>query len=124
MIDEKTVTRMAKELEALLAEKCGQTSGPFALRLKRGVRRAPRSVRHAAVSFAQTFTQMGHPKLARLMDASKVDDQYDILRSYLRGIDVADRRKGLLLSVLGSVSFSLLAMLALLLIFLRWRGYL
>jgi len=115
---------MAQELETLLAEKHGLSSGPLSRRLTKGLRRAPRAVKRAADGFVQAQIQMGNPKLMRLMDKAQVESQFQTLRDHLRAIDVADRRKGLVLSLLGSLGFNLIAVAAILVILLVWRGFL
>lgn len=124
MIEQKAFMRMAQELETLLAEKHGLSSGPLSRRLTKGLRRAPRAVKRAADGFVQAQIQMGNPKLMRLMDKAQVESQFQTLRDHLRAIDVADRRKGLVLSLLGSLSFNLIAVAAILVILLVWRGFL
>jgi len=124
VIEQKAFMRMAQELETLLAEKHGLSSGPLSRRLTKGLRRAPRAVKRAADGFVQAQIQMGNPKLMRLMDKAQVESQFQTLRDHLRAIDVADRRKGLVLSLLGSLGFNLIAVAAILVILLVWRGFL
>lgn len=124
MIEPKAFLKMEYELAQLLAQKHGLTKGLFELRLKKALHRAPRAVQQAADGFLQARTQMGHPKLMRLMDPAKAEADFQTLRTHLRAIDVADRRKGLVLGILGSVSFNLLVVAVALLIWLLWRGYL
>lgn len=124
MIEQDSFHRMTTELEHLLAQKHGLTSGLFETRLRKALRRAPRKVRAAEERFVQVSVQMGNPKLMRLMDPAVLEADFQLLRAHFRAIDVADRRKGLVLGVLGSVGFSLLAVAALLIIFLVWKGYL
>jgi len=124
VIEQKAFMRMEQELEKLLAEKHGLNSGMLSRRLKKGLRRAPRAVKRAGDGFIQAQIQMGNPKLMRLMDETLVQSQFQTLRDHLRLIDVADRRKGLILSLLGSLSFNLIAVAAILVILLVWRGYL
>jgi IS4 transposase len=69
-------------------------------------------------------THVGHPKLMMQVDAVEVERAYRTLRQHLKTVDVKDRRKGAVLSLLGSLSFNLLAVLALLLLVLVWRGFL
>lgn len=124
MIEQKAFLKMEAELEQLLAEKHGLRSGRFELRMAKALRRAPRAVRQASDRFVATRVQMGNPKLMRLMEPEGIKEDFQTLRAHFRSIDVGDRRKGVFLSILGSLSFSLLVVFALLMIWLIWRGYL
>ncbi len=115
---------MESALDKLMAEKTGQKAGPFDLRLDKSLRRAPGAVKKAAEGFKQARLQAGHPKLMHMVDAAQLEMQFAALTEYLSAIDVADRRKGLILSILGSVSFNLLAVFIALMVWLVWRGYL
>ena len=44
------------------------------------------------------------------------------LETHLKSIDLADRRKGFFLGVLGTMAFNILLLAALLFAVLRWRG--
>ncbi|MGH1355797.1 MAG: hypothetical protein ACRBBS_12050 [Thalassovita sp.] len=124
MIEQKTLLRMEAELEKLMAEKMGQKDGPFDKRLAKSLHRAPNAVKKAAEGFKQARLQAGHPKLMHIVDGDRFQAQFAILAEYLAAIDVADRRKGLILSTLGSVSFNLLVVFIALMVWLVWRGYL
>ena len=115
---------MQAQLTKLMAEKMGQTDGPFDVRLTKSLRRAPRSVKKAAEGFRQSVLQVHHPKLMHMVDGEKLETQFATLAEYLSAIDVSDRRRGLILSTLGSISFSLLAVFVALMVWLVWRGYL
>ncbi|CUH67387.1 hypothetical protein TL5118_02170 [Thalassovita autumnalis] len=124
MIDQQALTRMESELNELLAEKFGLSSGPLTARLQRLGRRVPGYVRRAAQVLVEAGAHVGHPKLMMQVDAAEVERAYRTLRQHLKTVDVKDRRKGAVLSLLGSLSFNLLAVLALLLLILVWRGFL
>ena len=64
-----------------------------------------------------------NPKLARRLDAPALKAAYDGLSAHLGAIDVADRRKGKLLSLAGSIAFNLLVVIVGFLVWLWWRGY-
>jgi hypothetical protein len=115
---------MEAELDRLMAEKTGQKDGPFEIRLAKSLRRAPGAVTKAAEGFTQARQQAGHPKLMRMIDSDQLQAQFATLTEYLSAIDVADRRKGLILSTLGSISFNLLVVFIVLMVWLVWRGYL
>jgi hypothetical protein len=115
---------MESALDKLMAEKTGQKDGSFDLRLDKSLRRAPAAVKKAAEGFKHARQQAGHPKLMRMLDSDQLQAQFATLTEYLSAIDVADRRKGLILSTLGSISFNLLVVFIVLMVWLVWRGYL
>ena len=74
---------------------------------------------------------MDHPKLRTMVDQSKFERAHKALISHLKTIDPVlktidpvERRKTRILGVLGVISFNLILVVAALLIFLMWRGYL
>lgn len=115
---------MEAQLSRLMAEKMGQKDGPFDKRLAKSLRRAPSAVKKAAQGFGQARLQAEHPKLRHQVDGPRLEAQFATLSEYLAQIDVTDRRKGLILSTLGSVAFSLLVVFAAFMAWLIWRGYL
>lgn len=73
---------------------------------------------------AQATQFMGHPKLRLMIDEAKIEKAHKDLITHLKKIDPSERRKDRVLSILGSVSFSLIAVAAGLFAYLLWRGYL
>lgn len=73
---------------------------------------------------AQATELMAHPKLRLMVDEHKVEKAHRNLITHLETLDPSERRKGFILSVLGSVSFSLIAVLGALVCCLMWRGFL
>ena len=67
---------------------------------------------------------MDHPKLRTMVDQSKFEKAHKALINYLNTIDPVERRKTRILGVLEVISFNLILVVAALLIFLMWRGYL
>lgn len=72
----------------------------------------------------QATKLMGHPKLRLMIDEVRVEKAHKNLITHLKTIDPSVRRKDRVLSVLGSISFSLIAVSAALFAYLLWRGYL
>lgn len=117
------ITLRAAELHALLQAKLGVKGRSLEQALKRAEHHLPRRLRHegAAIVAAQKMAQ--NPKLARRMDVAALKRAHDDLSAHLRQIDVADRRKGQVLSLAGSVAFNLLVVSVGFLVWLVWRGY-
>lgn len=115
--------RMATQLNALLDEKLGLRKGPLAQRARRAGRRLPARVRAALLRVAEAETMSAHPKLAQRIDAVTVRRARAEAEAHLKTIDPADRRLGVILGALGGLAFNVLLFLALLLVVLRWQGF-
>ncbi|MDX1781298.1 MAG: hypothetical protein R3256_08265 [Thalassovita sp.] len=115
--------RKQAELKRLLENKFGVSSGDLISRMRKVGRRAPKRAHVAARVISEAHVHAGHPKLRRFIDEAAVDHAFITLRGYLKSVDVADRRKGMVLDVLGALSFNLMLAMALLMAFLRWRGW-
>lgn len=118
----ETIEAQAQDLRELLAKRLGLRSGSLAQRVVKAGRQLPVGVRNDIAAVAEAETMAQHPKIGRRMDPKSTLAAYERAAAFLQAIDVKDRRKGLLLSMLGSAAFSLLAVIALLVIVLRWRG--
>lgn len=64
-----------------------------------------------------------NPRLARQIDAAEVERDYRGVVAYLRGIDVADRRRARILSLAAALAANLIAVAVMFLLWLWWRGY-
>ena len=122
MIDEQEILRQVALLEERLNDKLGISSGTLAKQLKHAGRRLPRRLRNAGKAITDAQKLIGHPKLSRQIDGAKVTSALTDLFAHLDTIDPMDRRKGIALNLLGSLAFNLLALSALVLGVLRWRG--
>lgn len=123
-MDMQELTRLEQELEGLLSAKFGRSKAPLAKRLPRIGRRLPGFARAAGEVLITARPRLGHPKLAMQVDAAEVKRAHRVLKAHLEGIDVKDRRKGAVLSLLGSLSISLIGVVAILILVLIWRGFL
>lgn len=110
-----------EEIRALLKER-EHASGDLAAALKRARRRLPRRVYRQGLRLAEALPLLEHPKLRLTVEEKPLRGAARELRAHLEQIDLADRRKGFWLGILGSIGFSVLAVLALLIVVLRWRG--
>ncbi|MEQ9695116.1 hypothetical protein [Shimia sp. SDUM112013] len=86
-------------------------------------RRMPKHMHGHAAILVEAEQFAGHPKLRMAVDPAKVDKAYAALHAHFETVDVWDRRKGTILSVLGSISLGLLTLAAAIVIVLRWRGF-
>lgn len=117
-----TIESQADSLRTLLGNRLGLRRGSLARRVAKAGRRLPTGIRNDISAVAEAEAMARHPKLGRRMDPKVTSGAYERAATFLRAIDVKDRRKGMILSILGSVAFNILAVITLLIIVLRWRG--
>lgn len=112
----------AEALRALMAKRLGLKRGSLTRRVAKAGRMLPQGVRHDIAIVAEAEQMARNPKLATRLDANATKSAYDRAATHLKAIDVVDRRKGIALSMLGSMAFNFLAAITLLIVVLRWRG--
>lgn len=117
-----TIQQMADRVSALMEERMSVKGQGLAAKLKRAGRRLPHRVREAAGRLAESAHLSQHPRLLLQIDEARVAEDYDTCVRYLTALDVWDRRKGVLISLVGSIVLSLLTAGALLAAFAYWRG--
>lgn len=123
MQETQDINAKIEAVQALLNEKFGVRKRALGKMLRSTGRRLPRRLRSRARVLVQAQELTAHPKLARRVDLAAVKQAHDEIAAHLRGIDVADRRKGAALSMAGSVAFNVLAVAVVFVGFLWWRGY-
>lgn len=99
-----------------------QASGDLVAALKKARRRLPRRIFNQGMLLAQAAPLMDHPKLRLTLDEPALRKSALEVSTFLKAIDLADRRRGRALDILGSVAFSVLTVIVLLLVVLHWRG--
>lgn len=114
-------TRIAG-ITALMHAKLGGRGSSLRAALGRAGRRLPRRIRSQARLLAEAEPFAHHPKLRLTLDDAALSKAAGEVEAHLNAIDLADRRKGWWLGMLGGMAFNLLAFLALLVVVLRWRG--
>lgn len=122
MIDYDTFQRQVEALMALLKRKLGARGGTLETRLHRAGRRLPKAMHRAGGEIVKAQSQIAHPKLARFLDAGKIDGAFTTLTTHLEAYDTADRRKGAVLGMLGALVFNLILVIVVLVAVLRWQG--
>jgi hypothetical protein len=118
----QTIDAQAQGLRDLLASRLGLRHGTLARRLAKAGRRLPMGVRNDISAVAEAESMAQHPKIGRRMDPKMTHAAYERAAAFLQAIDVKDRRKGIALSILGSIAFNILVVITLLIVVLRWRG--
>lgn len=112
-----------KALEGLRA-KLGVRAGTLPRAMKRAGRRMPREAHRAADVLASAKSQASHPRLSRLIDETSVTAAQTVFEAHLNNIDPKKRRTDRILSMLGTQAFNVLAVGALFIAVLYWRGFL
>ena len=122
MTESTTTSHLTADLETRLAEKLGIKRGALTERLRRTGRHLPRWIHKDAQVLMHAQTLDAHPKLRRRLDKAQLVAAHGRIVRHLDGIDTKERRKSFWLGILGSLAFKLLAVVALVLVVLRWRG--
>lgn len=97
--------------------------GDFASVLKKRRRSLPRRVYRQGLQLAAAEPILRHPHLQMTVDEVPLRRAAKELRDHLESIDVADRRWGRVLDVLGSMGFAVLVVIGMLIFVLRLRGF-
>ncbi|MFC4213968.1 hypothetical protein [Pseudophaeobacter arcticus] len=111
-----------EEVQELLKSHAA-ASGDLAAALGKARRQLPRRIYKQGMRLADALPMLEHPKLRQTQDEKSLKKAAREVKNHLRKIDAADRRKGRVLEILGSMAFSVLVVFVLLLIVLRWRGF-
>ncbi|NIZ14033.1 hypothetical protein [Phaeobacter sp. HF9A] len=106
-----------------LLDKRLKLSGPLPEALPRARRYLPHRLRKAAQELLAAQECFENPRIARTLDEDRLVKKARSLKAYLAGIDLRDRRKGRLLDLGATIGFALLSVIALLVLVLRWRGF-
>jgi len=116
-----SITEDIAEIRELLKTR-EHVSGALADALKKARRRLPRRIYNQAMLLAKAEPLMQHPKLRLTLDEPALRKSAGEVSGYLKSVDLADRRKGRALTILGSMAFSVLAVVVLMVAVMRWRG--
>ena len=110
-------------IERLLAAKLGLKRGPLGYRAAKAGRRLPVSVRRDLAELGEAAHLAGHPLLRLGLDPEKLSAAAARSEAHLEAIDVSDRRKGWVLSLLAVNAVNLMLLAVLILVLLSWRGF-
>ncbi len=123
MISDKDMAARSHRLRALLQQKLGVKGRDLSQSLRHAGRRLPRGLRNRGAALLRAEALARNPKTARQVDATAVQRDYEAMRQYLEGLDVAHMRRTRLLSVTAAVAANVLAVMVLFVAWLWWRGY-
>ena len=122
MIDPNAFQSRVAKLQTALSDKMRVRGATFEQQLRRAERRLPRRQRRAAATILGAQDWMAHPKLARVLDLSRVNKAFSELAAHLDSIDPAEERKTALLRLVGVIVLRLLGLAVLIYAILRWQG--
>tara|TARA_R110002095_G_scaffold210915_3_gene198509 strand:+ start:533 stop:907 length:375 start_codon:yes stop_codon:yes gene_type:complete len=123
MNSHKEITAKAEALRRQLHIKLGVQAQDLEQALRKAGRRLPRRVRGQGARLVAAQKMAGNPKLARQMDGPALSRAYTAVHDHLKAIDVADRRRGMLLSLAAAIALNILVVSGAFLVWLWWRGY-
>ena len=115
-------SQIAQTVE-LLRAKLGVKDKTLTASVRKAKRRLPRRVYKQALLLSKAEPMADHPKLRLVLDTPKLARASQEVQDYLTAIDLADRRWGRFVGMLGGLAFNLLALIVLILIFLWWQGF-
>lgn len=118
-----TIQQMADRVSALLEQRLKVTGSTLEIKVKRAGSKLPRRVRDAAEAMVQAQEMAQSPKLLMQVDPEAVAIAYDICVRHLNGVNLSERRKGMILDIAARIAFALLVVGVLLVAVLYWRGY-
>lgn len=119
-----TVQQMADRVAMLMEQRMNIAGKGLRDKLKRGGRRLPRKIRREAEYLAEVAELAMHPKVQLMLDDARIAAAYDACVRYLNPLGAADRFRGALLGVGGSIAFALVVVVAGTIGVLVWRGLL
>jgi hypothetical protein len=123
MITDKDMAVKSRKLRGLMQEKLGVRGRDLAHSLRRAGRRLPKRVRNHGAALMRAEVLAHNPKTARQVDVAAVEQSYEVVRSHLEALDVVELRKARFLGVTAAVAANLIAVAAMFIVWLWWRGY-
>ena len=115
-------SRIAQTIQ-LLRKKLGVRDKTLAASVRRAKRRLPRRIYKQALVLAKAEPMVEHPRLRLILDTPALEKAAEDVQGHLNAINLADRRWGWVLGVLGSLALGLLVLSAAAVAVLRWRGF-
>ncbi len=123
MIDPADIDRKIAQLLMLARDRYGVRAKSLDGAMRKIGRRVPSRTHADAQVLVDAAQLAGHPKLMLQADAARVQAAFEAVRAQFKAEDRADRRKGAILGTLGALSFNLIVLVVLLILFLRWQGF-
>lgn len=124
MIDTQDFNTRLERLQTGLRERMRLRGRTLEAQLRRAGRRLPKRQRRAGAIILGAQDWMAHPKLARVLDISQVNNAFADLHAHLDGIDPKEDRKTAILRLVGGMVLNLALLAGGLMLLLWWqRGF-
>ena len=123
MTQPQAIQGLIAQTKTLMREKLGVRGADMARAVARAKRQLPTKVYKQALLLANAEPLAVHPKLRLTLDAPALAAAAGEVQQYLNAIDMADRRKGRILGMLGGMAFNMILFVVLLVVLLYWRGF-
>lgn len=119
-----SIQQMADRVAELMEQRLHIKGAGLREKLRRGGRLLPRGIRNAAEALASAAEQAQNPRLLLQLDPEKVARSYDLAVKHLSGLGARARRVAALTNFAASLALIALAVFALVVGVLYWRGFL
>ena len=123
MDNEVSISTQIDAMRDLFEKHLGVRAPTLEKAVRRAGRRLPRGVRAKAGVLVEAEGYATHPKLERRIDRAATDAAVNELSTYLKAQDLDRERTTRRLNALAGLVFNLLLVGALLIVVLRWRGF-
>lgn len=119
----QTFDQQVDEIRALLLQRLRARGRSLAVQTRKAGRQLPRPVRRDLAFLVQAEGLMHNPKLARMVDANRIDTAHRNAIAYLQTVNPNARRKDMLLTITASIGLGVLVVGVVLLYVLVQRGF-
>ena len=121
-MDPNALHNQIEEIRTLMWERLRIRGRDLGHQVRKAGRLLPKRQRRDGAFLAQAAVLVQNPKLARMVDESRVQRAHDDMVAFLKTVDPKDRAKGKLLGILGVIAFNLLLIFAVGVWYLWSRG--
>ena len=122
MSEQIAIQEMMTTIVAQMRDKLGVRANDLQTALAKARHRLPRRIYRQAQLLVQAEPLAQHPRLRQTLDEPSLSAAAGVVQAHLEAIDLADRRKGLWLGMLGGLVFNLILMAVAVGGFLVWYG--
>ena len=123
MTQPQAIADLISETKTLMREKLGVKASDFTRTTGKAKKHLPNKIYAQAMVLANAEKLSQHPKLRLTLDAPTLGLAAADVQGYLNDIDLADRRKGRILGMLGGLAFNMILFVVVLAVVLYWRGF-
>jgi hypothetical protein len=120
---QQAISDLISQTKDLMRQKLGVGASDMARAVAKAKNRLPSKTYNQALLLAKAEPLSVHPKLCLTLDASTLELAAGDVQEYLNSIDLADRRKGWVLGMLGGLAFNMILFVVVLALVLYWRGF-